>query len=110
MNDFPQTVNYIASAIDMTTKNSSTMARQISELTRSGTQNSGRGRGRRHGGRNSRGRGRGRGGRNHDNGRGRGRHSDESLGSRTYSHQEWQKLSSSQRQEVYRQRERLATA
>jgi len=27
----------------MTTKNSSTMARQISELTRSGTQNSGRG-------------------------------------------------------------------
>jgi hypothetical protein len=43
MNDFPQTVNYIASAIDMTTKNSSTMARQISELTRSGTQNSGRG-------------------------------------------------------------------
>jgi hypothetical protein len=110
MNDFSQAVNYIASAIDMTTKNSSTTARQISELTRSGIHNSGRGRGRGRGGRNSRGRGRGRGGRNQDTGRGRGRSSDESIGSRTYSPQERQNLSSSQCQEVYRQRERLATA
>jgi len=50
MNDFPQAVNYIASAIDLTTKNSSTLARQISKLNHSGYQNKSHGRGR---GRNS---------------------------------------------------------
>jgi hypothetical protein len=75
MNDFAQMVNYIASAIDMTTKNASTTARQISELNRSGINNNGhgRGRGRESGGNlNNRGRGRGQGhGRNSNGGRGR---------------------------------------
>ncbi len=51
MNDFPQAVNYIASAIDMITKNTSTSAQQISELNRSGYRGCGRGRGRGRGGR-----------------------------------------------------------
>jgi hypothetical protein len=59
MNDFAQAVNYIASAIDMTTKNTSTLARQISELNCLGMNNNGHGRGR-GGGRSARGRGRGR--------------------------------------------------
>jgi len=45
MNDFHEMVNYVASAIDTTTKNTSTTARQISELNRSNNHNSGRGRG-----------------------------------------------------------------
>jgi hypothetical protein len=40
MNDFTQTVNYIANAIDMTAKNTSTTARQISEYTRNQNHNS----------------------------------------------------------------------
>jgi hypothetical protein len=46
MNDFTKSVNYIATAIDMATKNTSTVTRQISELNRSQNQNNGRGRGR----------------------------------------------------------------
>jgi hypothetical protein len=53
MNDFMQTVNYIASAIDMTSKNTSTTAHQITRLNHSGSQNNGCGCGRgRDGGRN----------------------------------------------------------
>lgn len=107
MNDFAQTVNYIASAIDMTAKNTSTTARQISEYTRNQNHN-GNTRGVFRGGR-GRGRGRGRGGR----GRGRGRHGncdDASLGSRNYTPQEWQNLTAAEQREVYRQRDRLATA
>jgi len=111
MNDFHEMVNYVASAIDMTTKNTSTAARQISELNRSNISNGsrGRGRGRRRGGLG----GRGRGGRGRSRGRGGGRgRSDSSTTSstRSYSAEEWQNLSYSQKQEVYRQRERLATA
>ena len=111
MNDFHEMVNYVASAIDMTTKNTSTAARQISELNRSNISNGSRGRGR------GRGRGglggRGRGGRGRSRGRGGGRgRSDSSTTSstRSYSAEEWQNLSYSQKQEVYHQRERLATA
>ena len=111
MNDFHEMVNYVASAIDMTTKNTSTAARQISELNRSNISNGSRGRGR------GRGRGglggRGRGGRGRSRGRGGGRgRSDSSTTSstRSYSAEEWQNLSYSQKQEVYRQRECLATA
>ncbi len=81
MNDFTQAVNYIASAINMMTNNTSTVARQISEQNRSNMQYNDRGRGRgRNGGRNlnARGRGRRRGrGRGRGNG-GRGRDSDNS--------------------------------
>jgi len=107
MNDFAQTVNYIASAIDMTAQNTSTTARQISEYTRNQNHN-GNTRGVFRGGR-GRGRGRGRGGR----GRGHGRHGnrdDASLGSRNYTPQEWQNLTAAEQREVYRQRDRLATA
>lgn len=110
MNDFAQAVNYIASAIDMTTKNTSTSARQISELNRLGMNNNGHGRGR-GGGRSARGRGRGR---DSHGGRGWGTINDasgiDSLGSKSYSPLEWQNLSTAQHQEVYRQRKRLETA
>jgi hypothetical protein len=85
MNNFTQAVNYIASAIDMASKNTSTMAHKISELNCSGSQNNG----------HSHGRG-GDGGRNTQDGNGLN-----SLGNKTYSPQEWQALTSSQRQEVY---------
>jgi len=108
MNNFHEMINYVASAIDMTNKNTSTAARQISELNRSNISNGGRGGGRGQG----RG-GRGRGGRGRSRGRGGGRgRSDSSTTSstRSYSAEEWQNLSYSQKQEVYCQRERLATA
>jgi hypothetical protein len=108
MSSFIQAVNYIASAIDMTTKNSSTTARQISELNCSGSSNSGRGRGRgRDSGCNAYNRGHSRGqgrGRNAYGGRGRNSQDNNSLtslGSRRYNPQEWQALSSHQKQEVY---------
>jgi hypothetical protein len=109
MNDFHAMVNYVASAIDMTTKNTSTTARQISELNRSTHQHNGRGhgRGRGRGGRGRGGRGRGRG--RSSGGRGRG-DSSTIAGNRSYSAKEWQNLSYAQKQEVYKQRERLATA
>jgi hypothetical protein len=98
MKDFHEMVNYVASAIDITTKNTSTAARQISELNRSNISNGSRGRGREQG-RGGRGRG------------GRGRSDSSTTSStRSYSAEEWQNLSYSQKQEVYRQRERLATA
>ncbi len=37
-------------------------------------------------------------------------HLPEALGTKSYSSQEWQNLTSAQKQEVYRQRDRLATA
>jgi hypothetical protein len=106
MNDFHAIVNYVASAIDMTTKNTSTSARQISELNRSNGQNGGHGRGR--GGRGKgcgRGRGKGRGNRNKNND-----NSNVVSGNKSYTADEWSNLSYAQKQEVYRQRERLATA
>jgi len=109
MNDFHEMVNYVASAIDMTTKNTSTSARQISELNRSNNQSNGHGHGR-----GGRGKGRGRGrGRGSGRGRSKGRGNDNlTVVSRTksYTAEEWQNLSYGQKQEVYRQRERLATA
>jgi hypothetical protein len=106
MNDFHAIVNYVASAIDMTTKNTSTSARQISELNRSNGQNGGHGHGR--GGRGKgcgRGRGKGRGNRNKNND-----NSNVVSGNKSYTADEWSNLSYAQKQEVYRQRERLATA
>jgi hypothetical protein len=76
MDDFTQAVNYIASVIDMTTKNTSTTACLISKLNHSGNISNSRGRRKgRGGGRNSNGRGRGRGrgrGQNGNEGRGHG--------------------------------------
>jgi len=106
MNDFHAMVNYVVSAIDMTTKNTSTSARQISELNRSNGQNGGHGHGR--GGRGKgcgRGRGKGRGNRNKNND-----NSNVVSGNKSYTADEWSNLSYAQKQEVYRQRERLATA
>jgi len=95
MNDFMQAVNDIASAIDMTTKNTSTVARQISEQNRSNMQFNDRGRGRgRNGGRNynTRGRGRGRGRGNGGWGRESDNNSLTTQGTRSYSAQEWQNM------------------
>jgi hypothetical protein len=109
MNDFLQAVNYVAAAFDLITKNFSTSARQISELNHLWHHNGVRGHGRgRYSGRNARGRGCGRGrqrsgGRNSNN-------NNNDTGSRSYSQQEWKNFTSAQRQEIYRQRERLATA
>ncbi len=109
MNDFHEMVNYVASAIDMTTKNTSTSARQISELNRSNNQSNGHGHGR-----GGRGKGRGRGrGRGSSRGRSKGRGNDNLtvvFRTKSYTAEEWQNLSYGQKQEVYRQRERLATA
>jgi hypothetical protein len=102
MNNFSQTINYKASAIDMITKNTTGMTRQISSSNRNPQGSNGRfidsynhnGRGRGRGGRNvSRG-GRGRGGRGH------GRDNDSRIGfnsqntdnrpiTRGYSREEW---------------------
>jgi hypothetical protein len=110
MTNFAQAINYMASAIDMITKNSTTSIRQISQSTtgQSGNRNNQ--------GRGNRGRGRGRGGRG---GRGRGRGnqnpgSNNSVNSgsstRSYSREEWQNLSQQQKNRIYRERERLETA
>jgi hypothetical protein len=99
MNDFTQAVNDIASAIDMTTKNTSTAARQISKQNRSNMQFNDRSRGRgRNGGRkyNTRGRGRGQGRGNGGWGRESDNNSLTSQGTRSYSAQEWQNMMSAQ--------------
>jgi hypothetical protein len=110
MNNFAQTINYMASAIDMITKNNPNNPRQISELSRN---NSGRGNNR---GRSYRGRGRSQVG-HHNNqnetgrgrgarGRGRGRDgqfNDNLPLTRAYSPEEWQNLSQAQRNRVYRE-------
>ena len=117
MNNFAQTINYMASAIDMITKNNPNNPRQISELNRN---NPGRGNNR---GRSYRGRGRSQLG-HHNNqnetgrgrgarGRGRGRDgqfNDNRPLTRAYSREEWQNLSQAQRNRVYRERERIETA
>lgn len=116
MNDFAQTINYMASAIDMITKNTSTSSRQISE-TKSSVTNSGRGSQGRGGRGHGRGRGRGRG----RGGRGRGNSNNQSSNNSTstndsrsitrgYSREEWQSLSQQQKNKIYRERERLETA
>jgi hypothetical protein len=65
MNDFSQAVNYILSAIDLTTKNATTTARQISDLNAGGRQQGGRDTER-----GGRGRGRFQRGTGHNQGRG----------------------------------------
>jgi hypothetical protein len=106
MNDFHAMVNYVVSAIDMTTKNTSLSAQQISELNPSNGQNGGRGHGRGGCGKGrGRGRGRGRGNRNRNND-----NSTVVSGNKSYTADEWPNLSYAQKQEVYRQRERLAMA
>ena len=109
MNSFPQAINYIASAIDLITKNTSTTARQIADMHRNEARGRGRGRGRSPGrdgrGRGGRGRGRGRG----RNSQGRGPHNQDNL-TRSYSSEEWQNLTAAQRSQIYRERERLQTA
>ncbi len=124
MNNFPQAVNYMASTIDLTTKNTAAASREISEVQRTdggggrargrgGRQNTrgGYGRGGRGGRGYSRGGGRGRGrGRGRDNtGPGRGNSSEQSI-ARGYSHEEWQNLSTAERSRIYRERDRLETA
>lgn len=127
MNNFAQAVNYLASAIDMVTKNLSTSSQQISNSQTSKGQHSGFNRG---GGQNQgqHERGCGRGGRYHrggrrdrSRGRGRGRGCDgngsqsdqpgqnRSL-TRGYSHEEWQSMSQSQRNRIYREKECVETA
>jgi hypothetical protein len=114
MNSFSQTINYIATAIDMIGKNSSITSRKISDMNSN------------QGGRGSR--SRGRGGRNARGGRGRGRNNNnnqqnaqnaqsaQSTSGKTsnltrgYSRQEWQSLSQSEKNKIYRARERLETA
>lgn len=117
MNSFTQMINYVASAIDLIGKNSTSSTRQIAEY------HSGRGgRGRN----NNRGGTRG-GGRFGRNGRGRGRHNnrtDQSSAASTanantntdnrpitrgYSRQEWLGMTQAQRNRVSHERERLET-
>jgi hypothetical protein len=108
------TVNYIATAIDLITKNNSSSSRQIPNMQ------TGRGRGHNaNSGGRGRGRGRGRGG------RGRGRSNNQEQGSnapsnndagranqsgRSYSTQEWQNLTVAQQRQIYRENEWHATA
>jgi hypothetical protein len=116
MDDFAQAINYMASAIDMVTKNTSTPTRQISEAKTN--QSSG---GRSQGGRGGRGRGRGRGrgcGRGRGGRGGQGNQSQNSSTSTTdsrpitrgYSREEWQNLSQQQKNRIYMERERIETA
>jgi hypothetical protein len=126
MNDFAQAINYIASVIDLTIKNSNSSSRQLSDLN---SRDGHRGRGPGHQGRNAGGQGRGGHGRNGTN-RGRGRrgrglsgqfiswqenensingNENQSL-TRGYSCEEWQSLSQSDRNRVMRAREHLETA
>jgi len=110
MNNFAQTINYVASAINMILTNIPS-SRQISEINTERSSGRGRGRGGR-GGQN----GRGRGGR----GRRRNNNSDQSTATtagsdtrpltRGYSREEWQNLSRSEKHKIYRARERLETA
>ena len=113
MNSFSSTINYMASAIDMISKNTASTTRQISEYNSGSSQRTGRG--------YNRGRGRGgRGGRNNRSGRGRGRNNngsnqpttnnDDRPITRSYSREEWQNLSQAEKNRVYRARERLETA
>jgi hypothetical protein len=115
MNDFPQAVNFIASAIDLMTRNATgTTARQISEMHSSNNRargGNGRGRGRGRGDpRGGRGRGRGRNGRGRGRNNGRTQESEPENVTRSYSAEEWQNLSAAQRSRIYRERERLNTA
>jgi hypothetical protein len=115
MNSFPQTINYIASAIDMVTNNSSHSSRQIAGVNTGGRGGGARGRGRgNNGGRHGRGRG--------SRGRGRGRSNyiqgdqttqnstDNRPLTRGYSREEWQNLSQAEKNRIFRARERLETA
>jgi len=113
MNSFSATINYVASAIDMIGKNSSsTPTRQISGVDSGNHNHSNRGRGRGgRGGRNARG-GRGHGGRNNNN-----QSSNQSTTStndrsitRGYSREEWQNLSQQEKNCIYQARERLEMA
>jgi hypothetical protein len=118
MNSFAQTINYMENAIDLTTRNSTSSTRQVAQVTTHGNQNSenatNRGRGRRgRGGRGHHGSGRGRGrSYNHQGNQNQGQdaNSNQSLSTRGYSHEEWQNLTQSKRNRIYRERERLATA
>jgi hypothetical protein len=124
LNDFSQAINYIASAIDMVTKNSGAVtSRQISELNTAraegGRGTYGRWQNR---GRSERGRGffRGwgghyintrntfRGGRGRDVGSRDGNGDNRSL-TRSYTPEEWSQLTPSQRSRIYRERERMQT-
>jgi hypothetical protein len=118
INSFAQTINYVASAIDLIGKNSISSTRQIAEY---------------HSGHGGRGRNNNRGGTRGGgcfgrNGRGPGRHNnrtDQSSAALTanantntdnrpitrgYSCQEWLSMTQAQRNRVYRERERLETA
>ncbi len=107
--------NYIASAIDMVTNNSSHSSRQIAGVSTGGCGGGARGRGRgNNGGRHGRGRG--------SRGRGRGRSNyiqgdqttqnstDNRPLSRGYSREEWQNLSQAEKNRIFRARERLEMA
>jgi hypothetical protein len=115
MNDFPQAINYIASAIDLMTKNTTgTTARQIADMHSSNNRarggngpSRGRGRGDQRGGR---GRGRGHSGRGRGRSGGRTQENDTENVTRSYSAEERQNLLAAQRSRVYRERERLNTA
>jgi hypothetical protein len=99
MNSFAQTINYMAGAIDMITKNTSLNSRQISELKRgtpgraSNRGPSARGRGVSRGGRTNQHNARGRSNR----GRGRNRDSIDN------------DLSQAQKNQIYRERDRIET-
>jgi len=112
MNSFSQAINYIASAIDMISKNTAgSSTRQISEYSTNEGQNN---RGRARGGRNGRGarggRGRGRNNSNNSQGSSPTASANNRPITRGYSREEWQNLSQSERNRIYRARERLETA
>jgi len=111
MNDFPQTVNYIASAIDLITKNNSSSARQLANVTTGRGRGRGQGRGR---GRSTRGRGQGRGrsGQQTVPGSSDSVHAGQSMtqSGRSYTPQEWQNLTAAQKRQIYRERECFETA
>jgi len=127
MNNFAQTINYMASAINMITRNTPGGTRQIFDFHQGNNFNNyrgngqqgraGRGRGRNQNGRNTNrgGRGRGRQGR----GRGRDSNNQSSWGNhsgqnrsqtRSYTQEEWQNMSYQERNRVMRERERVQTA
>jgi hypothetical protein len=122
MNNFAQTINYMASAIDMITRNTPGGTRQISDIHRGNNFNNNRGNGQQ--GRAGRGRGRNQNARNTNRGghgrgqqgRGRGRDSDTQSSWSNHSGQnrsqrisctqeEWQNMSYQERNHVMRERE-----
>jgi len=121
MNNFAQAINYMASAIDMISKNSLGGTGQISDVNshhgNQGRGNNGQGRGghgrqgRRNNNRGGRGRGNGRGcGRQHGRGNNPDYNSQDGASIRGYSREEWQNMPCNQRNQIIREGERMATA